>query len=66
MQVSFLCVAGNVLLLDLPFLYTVTLLQPIRYRIVSLGERRTCSSFDTGGLPPLRLMRTRFSRRLCY
>ncbi|GKA43530.1 hypothetical protein Tco_0736254 [Tanacetum coccineum] len=31
--------------------------------IVSLGERRRSSPFDSGGLPPLRLMRTRFSRR---
>ncbi|KAI3477002.1 hypothetical protein L1887_61379 [Cichorium endivia] len=29
----------------------------------SLGERRRSSPFDSGGLPPLRLMRTRFSRR---
>ncbi|MFS8021663.1 hypothetical protein Hanom_Chr16g01430031 [Helianthus anomalus] len=37
-----------------------------RYRIVSLGERRRGSPFDSRGLPPLRLMRTRFSRHLCY
>ncbi|KAI7732882.1 LOW QUALITY PROTEIN: hypothetical protein M8C21_015360 [Ambrosia artemisiifolia] len=31
----------------------------------SLGERRRSSPFDSGGLPPLRLMRTRFSVQQC-
>lgn len=35
-----------------------------RYRIISLGERCGSSPFDSGGgVPPLRLMRTRFPRR---
>ncbi|KAL5746698.1 hypothetical protein ACOSQ2_023995 [Xanthoceras sorbifolium] len=33
-----------------------------RYRIVSLRERCRSSPFDSGGVPPLRLMWTQFAR----